>query len=372
LFCSTVAEARRITVDEEAALHVVGAQRARQGLKEQELDEAVRCAVRAGWSYFLDEVVAECESQQLMRDAMDELFERATSYSTDVLRALLRGFETENTQALGGYARVQATLIDRLVDGGWSDSDLFDAARADGVRLLSPVAFALVVEQSPSDDEQLHHVATRAAAILGVEEGPTRQGRTPHSVLLLNEATPAALKRLLGPVCDRNLALAGSVVALTDAVELADAPAAYEAVASRLGLARVARPNGGLVATDELGLYELLAQVPLDERTDLALRVLGPVLADTRSDELLEVFAAYLQFGKTERTRERLPFLKNPTMLWKRLQIVSKLTGLSLDVPRERTLLELAVRIYRGWIAPLAATTLKDAPSLSSQIRLVR
>lgn len=372
LFCATVAEGRRISADEKVALHVVGAQRAREGFKEQDLEDAVQCAIRSGWTFFLHALAEACNSPDELRDATVLLFNQVAEFSTDLLGALLRGFETEQTQRLDGYARVQATLIDRLVDGGWDDVELFNIARSDGVRLLSPVAFALVVERAPGDDARRRDVAKKAASILGVEDGPTRVGPVTHTVLLINRATPERMARLLEAECHQRVAAAGAVIALTEAVDLPGSAASYAAVASRLSLLRVARPRGGIVVTDELRLYGLLAECPAEDRMDLALRVLDPLLAKSDSAELLEVFAAYLQFGSSEEARVLLPRITSRTMLWKRLRKVSTLTGLRLDVPREATLLEVAVRFYLGWIEPLEAMALQDVPAPSGQMRLVR
>ncbi|MDQ3756512.1 MAG: helix-turn-helix domain-containing protein [Actinomycetota bacterium] len=355
VYCATVAEHRRVSAKEAIGLQVLGAQRARQGLHEDEIVSSVRTAVRAGWGCFTEALAQHCDSAAELQSITARLFDQTDVFVEDVLLALRQGWRAEHDQQLPGQLRAQAAVVDRLVEGEWDDGALCDFAREQGVPVLAPLALLLITGPRGVEGRVLRNAAGDVADLVkGLVEGPLRMTGTPRVIVLVNEAHEdrmAALHAAAADVARRH----GVTVALSAPVAFPSGLAeTYERLAVDLEFAPMARPRGGMVATDELQLYRLLAMLPMSERTDFALRMLGDLatLPDHKRADLLDTFEAWLWGGSVREATTWMHGVSQPTVRY-RLRRVEALTGRRVDRPGESLLIQLAVRMFRTWVEPL-------------------
>jgi PucR family transcriptional regulator, purine catabolism regulatory protein len=121
---------------------------------------------------------------------------------------------------------------------------------------------------------------------------------------------------------------------------------------ARLALAAAQRMGvpGSIAAFADLGIHQLLLRVP--EVADLkafAESVIGRLLEEERASgmEYLETLAAFFQENSSpRRTAQRLHV--HPNTVNYRVRRIEEITGLALNVHRDRLMAEVAVEIYRG------------------------
>jgi hypothetical protein len=355
LYCTTVADDRRLSAKEAIALQVIGAQRARQGIAEEDMVGSVRTAMRAGWGRFTEAAADRCESPQQLQSFTARLFDHTDVFVADVLDALRSGFRAEDEQRLPGHLRAQATVVDRLVEGGWDDDQLFAFAREQGVPVIPPHA-VLVYTGAPDVDGATLRLAMAelVGGIAGVVDGPVRMSGTPQLIAVVNEAGEQRVSTLCSAAADtaRRHRLVAIVSPPVDRPSLL--AEAYERSTADLAFAAAARPGGGLVGTDELRLYRLLSLLPPEARTELALDVLGDVvrLPPNRRNDLLKTFEAWLWSGSTKAAADMLRGVSVQTVRY-RLRTLADVTGRDLHRPTDLALVQLAVRAFRVWVEPL-------------------
>jgi DNA-binding PucR family transcriptional regulator len=148
----------------------------------------------------------------------------------------------------------------------------------------------------------------------------------------------AAERRRLGP-----LAVGiGNLAPTTAAIARSYAEA-------RLALAASERMGdfGGVTTFGELGIQRLLLRVPdLDDLRAFADSVIGKLLdgASASGQEFLDTLAVYFaESGSLQRAAKRLHV--HPNTVTYRVRRVEEITGLALDVHRDRLMAEVAVEI---------------------------
>lgn len=117
LYCCTIAEDRRVHAEEVVALNVIGAHRAREGIKEGEMVESLNTAVVAGFAFLVRVLADICPSTEAMGPAVTTAFERTRLFSEDIEAGLRAGYNTEHEQRLPEHLRTQATAVDLLLEG---------------------------------------------------------------------------------------------------------------------------------------------------------------------------------------------------------------------------------------------------------------
>lgn len=357
LHCATVVERRRLTATEVVILHLIGAQRAREGIPEEEMVGTVKAAMTAGWSHFVDLLAEACTTPAAMRAALKEVYARNVAFGDDVQAGLRTGFRSEVEQRLPSHIRTQSAVVDRLTEGSWTDDELFAHAREYGVPLLVPLGPLLVT--GPADMGSLRQAASEVAeSVSGVVEGPARTaGTVPHVVLVANEADAEHRPGMLERAREAALAAGAVVVVSRPADRPSSFEPAYRLAEADLAFARAARPRGGLVECDELILYRMLDSAAPEERADFCVRVLGrlPGLPVDKRTELVETAEVLLSVGWNARAASEAMGVHYQTMRYRQRRL-QEATGRNLADHVDRLLLELAIRIHRGWLTALADT----------------
>lgn len=361
LYARTLEEQRRVRGDELVALHVIGAQRARQAVPVETLTGGVRTALHAAWRHVGDVVAATAEGA--VADVVGPLGAHLLDFSQDVLDALRQGYRTEVEQRLTGLVRAQAAFIDRLLEGHWDDeADARAHARALGHDLRPACGLLLVMPAAGQDVERLRKAASvLVRAVDGAVEGPLRTMPVPHVVVLVPspsaDAWATALRRAEGVAHAERL-----TVVPAEPVSPATTLSVVYRQARRYLVPSESEGHGcGLVSVKELRLYGMFAGIPVSDRVEFVRDMLGPVLdlPEHKARELLETLdVVYRCKGRIADAAADLHLHQNSVRY--RLARIEELTGFSLDVPADRMQLELAMRLRR--VATFELAGLEDSP----------
>lgn len=353
--CATLSERRRPTTAEMVTLHVIGAQRAREGVPEEEMLASVEDALTAGWAQLVGALTDLGIPAERMKSALVDLYRLHVAFGDDLRAGLRAGFRCEVEQGIPSHVRAQSAVVDRLIDGSWTEDELFAHAREHGVSLLPPLAPLLV---GGHDDVRILRgwAAAIVAGTPSVIEGTARSVETvPHVVLVANRATDSDWRHVLQRV--------GTVASQEGAILIASRPCdgvskfaeSYRLVAADLRFAAAARPRGGLVDGDELAMYRLVGSADPEDRVDFCVRVLGKLhaLPAEKRAELVDTAETLVSVGWNATAASALIGVHYQTMRY-RLRRLRETTGRDPSNAVDRLLLEMAIRIYRGWLLPIA------------------
>lgn len=114
-----------------------------------------------------------------------------------------------------------------------------------------------------------------------------------------------------------------------------------------LTIGRSLRGHGQTVHFDELGPFCFVLTQPANDIRAFAQRLLGPLIAEDRDDELFDTLESYLRHSGSMNTVAKQLFLHRNTVRH-RLRRVRKLIGADLADPDTRLSLQLAIL---GWRA---------------------
>lgn len=363
LLLRVLEEHRPLQAEELVTVHVIGAQRARQGIPADCVVEGVRVSLRVGWEFLMG-IVRELPLSDVALQAVSRMSLEVFDFVHAALSALETGYATEHEQRLTGQVRAQAAFVDRLLEGHWDDERAIRSqATMLGHDLGHRCGMLFVLPAAGQHTEALRSAAAAVAtATPGAIEGPMRTLPTLHVVLLCAAPRPAAWAASLD-VVDEVAVRERLVVVPADPVPHAHTLVhVYRRAQRYLTLAHLAGTGPGIVTVKDLRLYAVLAGVPLADRVDFVRDVLGPVLdlLPHKAKELLETLeAVYRRRGRIAEAAADLHLHQNSVRY--RLSRIEALTGLSLDVPAERMHLELAMRLR--WVATAELGALDDTPS---------
>jgi DNA-binding PucR family transcriptional regulator len=100
--------------------------------------------------------------------------------------------------------------------------------------------------------------------------------------------------------------------------------------------------HGRTVHFDDLGIFCFVLNQPASDIRALSERILGPLVADARHEDLFDTLEAYLRSGGSANAVARTLFVHRNTVRH-RLRRIAKLTGADLDDPDTRLGLQLAI-----------------------------
>ncbi|PXY33531.1 CdaR family transcriptional regulator [Prauserella coralliicola] len=265
-----------------------------------------------------------------------------------LLGELTRGRERELTRdLLTGEPDVCTRAAEQLVV-----ENLFSA------RPAAALVVALTRADEPLTDQD--HLALAA----GVEFGRTRSTlhqaltleRPDHAILLFADSDPDAREpsaKIGHAVRERVLAETGSGVECWVGLgaprkRLADVHASYTDARRAAEVARVVRVLGPVVHYSELGVYGLLAELPVERLTDSLHPGLRRLLEREKAgdDALVLTLETFLgNAGDVKRTSDQLHIHR--TSLYYRLKRIQEITGLDLSGGDDRLTLQLGIKIAR-------------------------
>lgn len=362
LFVRVVEERRPLRSEELVTVHVIGAQRARQGVPVDAVIDSMRLALRIVWEAVL-EAAGEHEPAVAL-DLVSHLSLGHMEFMHTVLDALETGYATEREQRLSGQVRAQATFVDRLLEGHWDDETrIRSRGSALGYDLGKLCGLLLAMPTGGRDAEAVRNGAARLAArVPGAFEGPLRTLPCLHVIVVVPVASVTAWTEALQTVGDVARAERMIIVPVEPTDQVTSLAHLYRRGQRYLRLAHSAGSGPGIVTVRDLRLYAVLARIPLNDRVDFVRDLLGPVLdlPEHKANELLDTLdAVYRRRGRIAEAAADLHLHQNSVRY--RLNRIEHLTGLSLDVPAERLHLELAMRLR--WVAKAELAWFDDTPT---------
>jgi sugar diacid utilization regulator len=349
-FLRGMAEDRKLERNEVAALHVIGAQRARQGIAREHMVNSVQVAMEAGYAYLMGRAAEPEAPPETAVAGLGQMSLRLFSFLKDFTEALTAGYLEEQEQRLTSKVRAQAALVDRLLEGSWTDEEEVRAhAQQLGYEITTPCGLLLVLPVAERETAKLRPAAASiAGASPSLIEGPTRSIRSPHVVLLAPSRSGQPWAVLLDAV-RTSAEEAGVVVVAADPVDrLSDLSIAYGRAERDISLAHAARRDAGLVSATDLRLYRVLSGADAADRLDFVDQVLGPVIraGERKGVELMETLEAlWSNRGRIVAVAAALR-IHEKTVRY-RLRNIQDLTGLRLDVPPDRLQIDVALRLRR-------------------------
>ena len=339
---------------DRAAWHLIGAQRARQGIEREELALGLDVAVKYGWDWLLQRLATVPAPGPVAATVLLDLWRSLGDASQAAREALLAGHKEERSLELSNAALPHAGLVARLLDTMWNSPDeMRRTAAGQGVDLGVPMGL-LIVTRFQGDGRDLDKPSgDLAGAVKGAVVGPTRTLPMRHVPLLVPASTPrkwAEARRRAHAVAVQNTVV---VLALDPVDPLGPLETVYRHILRKAHVVPAATTSPGLVGADDIEYHWLLATAPLEDQADFVRRVLGPIFATGKkkaAEQLALLDALYeTREGIVGAARE-LGIHRNTADLRKKR--IAEVTGFSLDVTAEAHRLLTAARL-RWVIGPV-------------------
>ncbi len=258
-------------------------------------------------------------------------------YTDRLLGDLRRGRERELLRDLVGSdaaARAQAVRqlvsTDRLPEGA---EVVVLVAEVTGQQADADLALGLALQRAAGRLAPLHTIWTTRGGV--------------HGVLLVGGREAPAPARLRTAAEELYDELGSARVGIGPAGPLESAYESHGCALQALQIAGHVPALDPVAAWDELGVYRLLAQLPLDRlRADTVPDGLRQLAEADDSGVLMETLEVYLdEAGRTPAAIERLQIHR--TSLYYRLNRIEQLTGMSLGDGTDRLALHLGLKLLR-------------------------
>lgn len=237
---------------------------------------------------------------------------------------------------MGGSPRER--FVGELLDGRLrSATQVVEAGAAVGFRLDERCVVAVLSPRTARDTSSMREVAKRLVERFDGCAAPMRRDPRVHTPLLLRKPailTIATLKEVATVV-------PAHALIYLDAADLADIPTTYTSLAGELDLARASGLR--LVQPADLASERVLREAGLGTALDFVRAVLGEVFADRNVQALLYTLEQVLAWNGPLKKLDAIPY----STVRQHIDRIEQLTGLRLTRPRDRVLLDTALRLFR-------------------------
>lgn len=323
-FVTCLVEDRGLAPKETARLEQIGRSRARQGVPLPVFDQAFRNVYEAAFRQLVD--LAERDPEPRMVRVIGDLSSELHLLSLAASTAIARGHAQESEHRGAVRERARMSLVDVVLAGPGTASDMGAEAERLGVDLDGPIHLIVAVSRSPADDPRLNDLLDDLAARRsGVLAGPVRDQPVTHAIVLVAGVEPSIIGKSLEPAASRYEA-----VVLHQRFACADEVGRqYLDVRPHLPLAAGLAGDRAVMALEELSVYGLLDGLDVDRVESFVRACLGRVLglpAD-RAADFVETLEAYLECGGRPLPASRRLHL-HPKSVSHRLRAIRRQTGL--------------------------------------------
>jgi sugar diacid utilization regulator len=321
--------------EERSVWRVIGAQRARGGLRRETMAAAPTLAMQRGFAFVLGKSPTISAAAPLATAVLLDIYTRLIHETTMATEALLAGYDEQRTLDLSESTRPQAALVDRLLSHVWDDRDqIIERGRRLGADLTCPHGGLLLLSPKDVPADLTAGAKELSGVVPETLEGSSRTSPRPHVVLLVPARRAEPWRKAVG----RSRAVAkrhGLTIVTIEPLDLLDMlEATYRRLLRSLSAITATGTRPGTMTTFCLEYHWLLNRPTADERANVIRTVLGPILDTPKAGDLLDLLDALYETreGDTEVARV-LGIHPNTVNKWKR--IVRDLTGLSLSVPAD-------------------------------------
>lgn len=337
---------------------MIGAQRARAGLRREAMAAAPAVALRRGFDFVLDKSTAIAAPGPLASAVIREVWNRLADETASVTDALLAGYDEQRSLDLSESTRPQVALVDRLLFHVWDEpGEIVERGRRLGADVTCPHGALLLVSLRDSQADLAAAAEDLCRLVPEALEGPCRTSPRPH-VALLVPARPLGTWRTAarrgGAIATKHR-LTVVVVEPLDLLDLLEAT--YRRTLRSLAAIPAVTSGPGTLTMFDLEYHWLLNRASVDERADVVRTVLGPILDTPKAGGLLDLLDALYE-TRAGITGAARALAIHPNTANKRKRLVYDLTGLSLDVPADAHRLFTAralLKVLRATRSELAA-----------------
>jgi hypothetical protein len=228
-------------------------------------------------------------------------------------------------------------FVGELFDGRLlSAVQVAERGRSVGFDPTDRCVIALLVPRTARDAPALRDAGRRITERFDGTAVAVRREPRIHLPLVLRPATsPSSVLTELASVVPAN------VVAFVAEVPLTEVSATYATLAVELDLARASGQR--VVQSVDLTTERVLRETGLPTAFDFVRAVIGPVLSDRNARALLYTLEQALAWNGPLKNLDVMPY----STLRNHIDRIETLTGLRLTRPRDRVLLDTAIRLYR-------------------------
>lgn len=336
---------------EQAIWRVIGAQRARTGLRREALAAAPAVAMHRGFDFVLGKSTAIQASGPLATAVLHDVWARLVAVTATVTETLLAGYDEQRSLDLSESTRPHPALVDRLLSGLWDDRDeIVERGRRLGVDVTCAHGALLLLSNRNAPSDLAAGAKGLAGRVPETLEGPCRTSPRPHVVLLV-PARPERPWRTAVLRAGEVAAQHALQIVVIDPVDPVDElEQAYHRTLRFLAAVPVAVSGPGPLTLFDLTYHWAINQAPTDERVDVVRHVLGPLLGTPKAKELLDLLDALYETRAGLAGAARALGI-HPNTVNKRKRQVHDLTGLSLDVPADAHRLFTARLLHKALLA---------------------
>jgi hypothetical protein len=237
---------------------------------------------------------------------------------------------------MGGTARER--FAEDVFDGRLRLSgEVLEIGRALGVRFSERVLVTVVIARDARDAFELGSVGERVSARFDGLSAPIRRDPRPHVPMILTDATPVTAD----VIAELTEAVPSGFIGFVAETAAEEVASQYSTLAEEIELARA---NGRrIVQPSELRTERVLWEARLPAAAEFVGVILGPVLADRTGAALLSTLEQLLAWNGPLKPFKGIPYSTARGHIDK----IETLTGLRMGRPRDRVLLDTAVRLWR-------------------------
>lgn len=337
-------ENRRLNDDERAALHFTGGQRARQGIPKAAVLRSVTYATRHGYKFLVACAADPDHDVSSLAAALQGIRGLLDDFEDDAIHALADGYDEAYASLLNTAGRREAILVDRLLERRWhEDDELARHAVAVGLQTKRNARLLVITGLEPPTAERLEATVERVRSLAPVALGPLRATTRLHLPVVIQPRDESVWGRVRDEL-DVAAKRQRTVIIVGDrAVSLAEVADLYRPIEASLRFLSAATGKHGVISALLVRFHRVMSVGTPDDQRELRDFVLAPLLASRDRDELLSTLDALYDEGGSWASLARVLGLHKNT-LSNRMRRVLTLTGLDVQRPPERLVLELMLR----------------------------
>ncbi|MDQ3756439.1 MAG: helix-turn-helix domain-containing protein [Actinomycetota bacterium] len=335
---------------ERMVWRVIGAQRARAGLRRESVAAAPTVVLGQGFEFILEKSSTIAAPGTLATAVLRHVWARLMTETAAAAEELLRGYDEQRSLDLCETTRPQLALVDRLLSRLWDErAEMIERGRRLGADITRHHGGLVILSADDSPRDVAAAAANLAVSVPEALEGPCRTSPRPHVVLLVPAQPATPWRKSLRHSHELTARHRVTVVTIEplDPLDMLE-PRYRRVLRSLAGALEAAAP--GRVSAADLDFHWTLHRAPVEDRVDVVRSVLGPVLESPRAGELLDLLDALYETREGKNGAARALAI-HPNTVANRKRLLHERTGLSPDVSKDAHRLFTARLLHKTLLA---------------------